>query len=144
MVTPKIVSRFNEESHLGTATSRKISGGPLYPAHEVKEMLADGNTVAIKAWTEKCAKDIQKLELEESDLRELLQIAVQSGNFRGAEWCDQKPNGPLAACDAYALERKEYIRHAHKEMNMEYYIKFAISKSGKVLLVASCHLPEQR
>ncbi|PLY15334.1 MAG: hypothetical protein C0631_07640 [Sedimenticola sp.] len=73
-----------------------------------------------------------------------MEIAVQSGRFRGAEWCVQHPNGPWAACDAYSFVRREWLAHAHREMSMEYYIKFAIAKTGKLLLVVSCHPPEDR
>ena len=53
-------------------------------------------------------------------------------------------HGPWAACDAYVLVRTEHLPHLRKDMECEYYIKFAIGKTGTVLLLASCHLPEDR
>ena len=55
-----------------------------------------------------------------------------------------KPSGPWAACDAYQLWHNEWVQAAYKEMCFEYYIKFAIGKSGKLLLLVSCHEPQDR
>lgn len=144
MVNTTIISRYIGELPLNGGGSRKISGGPLYPADEVLALLSASGSSAVNAWTDKCVRDIQKWALDADDLCELMTIALRSGRFRGAEWCVQRPNGPWAACDAYSLMRQEWMPHAHREMDMEYYIKFAIAKTGKVLLVISCHPPENR
>lgn len=99
---------------------------------------------AVRAWTTKCQRDMQKWSLDTDDLCELLHIALRSGRFRGAEWCVQNQNSPWAACDAYSLVRREWIANARKEMDMGYYIKFAIAKTGKLLLVVSCRPSEDR
>ena len=143
MVNTKIVSRFTEGLPEGSRADRKLSGGPLHPAHEILELLANDSSHVIP-WTEKCIKDVQKWELDGDDLRELAELAIRNGRFKGAEWCKQKPQGPWAACDAYSVIRREWIAAAHREMDMEYYIKFAISKTGNILLLASCHPPEDR
>lgn len=134
MVTTKIVSQYQEQG-------RKIPNGPLYPTDDVLALL---NSESIRAWTKKCITDMEKWAIDSDDLCELTKIALHSGRFLGAEWCVQEPNGPWAACDAYQLIRKEWIPHAHREMDIEYYIKFAINKTGKVLLIVSCHPPEQK
>lgn len=144
MVNTRIVSRYSGKLPLGEGVSRKIPGGPLYPPSEVLALLADSGSQAVHAWTDKCNRDIQKWSLDAEDLCELIEIAVRSGRFRGAEWCEQRPNGPWAACDAYSLVRREWMAFAHREMDMEYYIKFAVAKTGTVLLVVSCHPPEDR
>lgn len=144
MVRTTIVSRFSGELPHEEGVSRKIPGGPLYPADEVLALLADSGNQAVHAWTRKCGKDMQKWALDTDDLQELIKLALQSGRFRGAEWCEQRPGGPWAACDAYSLVRKEWVEWAHREMDIEYYVKFAIAKTGKVLLVVSCHPPEDR
>ena len=144
MVNDTIVSRYTGKLPLKTGASRKIPGGPLYPAGEVRALLKDLGGQAVYAWTDKCSRDMQKWALEADDLCELLGIALQTGRFRGAEWCVQRPNGPWAACDAYSLVRWEWVEYAQREMDMEYYIKFAIAKTGKVLLVVSCHPSEDR
>ena len=143
MVNTTIVSRFagppppNEQN-------RRIPSGPLYPPEEVLELLRTISEDDVIAWTEKCARDMQTWTLGPEDLKELLSIAVTRGRFRNSEWCVQQPYGPWAACDAYSLSRSEYIQKAYKEMDIKYYLKFAIARTGVVMLVISCHPPEDR
>ncbi len=89
-----------------------------------------------------CARKLEQLDAD--DLHELLEMALRAGRFRGTEWCVQRPDGPWAACDAYVVVRREWVPNAHREMDMEYYIKFAMAKTRTVLLVISCHPPEDR
>lgn len=98
----------------------------------------------MRAWTRKCKDDLQKYFLDAEDAAGLLSEALQYGRYRDSEWCEQRPTGPWAACDAYTLMRKEWIPHAHKELQIEYYLKFAIARTGTVILLVSCHLPEDR
>jgi len=142
MVNNRIVSRFTGVLP-ENGNDRKIRGGPLYPAEEIMSLLGNDGSEPIITWTKKCTSDVQRLSLDDDDLIELVQIAVYGGRFIGAEWCEQKPGGPWAACDAYSIIRKEWIPAARKEMDFEYYIKFAIGKTGKILLLTSCHPPEE-
>lgn len=140
MVTTRIVSRFAGPPPPDAAAGRKISGGPLYEAGEVLQLLAEAGGAAVIQWTQGCSRDAQKLALDSDDLAGLIGEAVQFGRFLGAEWCVQKPDGPWAACDAYSLRRSEWIEVVGKQMVADYYIKFAIGKTGMLLLLASCHL----
>lgn len=136
-----VVSRFNTNPPLSEEPSnRVIAGGPLYAPSEVLQVLMLSNCVS--AWTKKCVSDLQNWEFDENDVRSLVQDAIEQQNYRGSEWCEQKPTGPWAACDVYVLSRKEWIETIQKEMYLEYYIKFAIAKTGTVLLLVSCHLTE--
>lgn len=135
---PKIVSQQGSQIP-GSGESRKIAGGPLYPAAQILAMLSSTEPTQIVNWTKKCIADAAKWELEESDIRELLELALRNGRFCGSEWCEQGNGGPWAACDAYSLIRREQYPNLRKEFDMEYYIKFAIAKSGRAILVASCH-----
>ena len=90
-------------------------------------------------WTKDCKNDLQKHTLDISDARQLVHEAITSGQYLNSQWCVQKPTGPWAACDGYRLFRDEWIEYAHKYMRIEYYIKFAIGKTGKLLLLVSCH-----
>ena len=142
MVSGMIVSR-----HVGILpetdrSDRKISAVPLYPAKEVLKLLK--TTQAVHLWTKKCIADVQRLALDGDNLNDLLQEAVSSGRFTGSEWCQQRPDGPWAACDAYSLIRSEWIEVARKEIRMEYYLKLAVAKTGKILLLVSCHLSQER
>ncbi len=144
MVNITIVSKYSSEPPLNEAANRIIPGGPLYSAEEVLELLANAGDQAITPWTKKCNEDMQKWTLDADDLLELVDIGLRTGRFRGSEWCVQQPNGPWAACDVYLVKRREWMPNAHKDMDFEYYIKFALSKMGVVLLVVSCHPPEER
>lgn len=139
MVSVKILSRYqNGFPGVGTPV-RAISGGPLYPRGEVLSLIAANGEQSIRPWTIKCAQDIQKMALDSEDLYELFTEALSTGRFIGSEWCQQQPTGPWAACDAYSLIRREWMPAARRELDMEYYIKFAIGISGTILLLASCH-----
>ena len=43
------------------------------------------------------------------------------------------------ACDAYNLRRNEYVETADKTFRMKYFLKFALSKTSKLVLMVSCH-----
>jgi len=134
----KNISAYNGELPEGDA-DRKISGGPLYSAAEVETALANGES-SITVWTRKCKNDVQSLSLDADDLAELLRSAIDGGQFKGSEWCEQKPSGPWAACDAYRLNRLEWADYANKEIRFSYYVKFGLSRTGAIVLLASCHL----
>ena len=121
----------------------QISGGPLYKPGEVLELLrAEGGLVP---WTKKCVKDLRdKLCIDNDGAAALVQEAIVSGRYRNSQWCQGKSSHQWAACDAYILKRDEYIPHARRELTIEYYVKFAIGRSGKVILLISCHNPEDR
>lgn len=140
-------NQINVSAHEGepplAGEARKIIGGPLYKTARVLSILRSGEESA-RAWTRRCKDDLQKYTLDAADTVELLTEAIQYGRYRDSEWCEQRPTGPWAACDAYTLTRKEWIPYAHKEFTIEYYIKFAIAKTGTVILLVSCHLPEDR
>jgi len=140
MVNNTIVSRFTGPPLPHEVVGRKLSGGPLYPPSEVLELLDRQGNEAVRAWSRDCIRDVQKLELKDDDLAKLIGHAVQDGRFLGSEWCVQKPEGPWAACDAYSLRRQEWIEAVAKHMSAQYYIKFAIGKTGLLLFLASCHL----
>lgn len=139
MVT-RIVSRFTGPPLPSPNGERRIKGGPLYPPEEVLALLAHSGAAAVHVWTRDCIRDTQKLALDGEGLAALLAEALQQGRFIGAQWCVQKPDGPWAACDAWSLTRHEWIAAAGREMQADYYLKFAIGRTGALLLLVSCHL----
>lgn len=139
----KNLSAFLGAPPLSEQADRRIAAGPLYVAADVLALLKQGDAALIP-WTRKCKDDLMRLMLEISDAQALVREALQSGHYRNSEWCVQSPSGPWAACDAYTLRRAEWVQAAHKEMIFEYYIKFAIGKTGKLLLLVSCHEPQDR
>lgn len=137
MVNDRIVSRVT-----GTPTRRNggiIQRAPLYPADEVLDLLEQRGVEAFTLWTNDCQKDVQNLALDHDGVLELLRHALTGGRFLNAQWCQQKPGGPWAACDAYSTTRSEWIEAAFKSFDIQYYVKFAMSRSGKLLLLVSCH-----
>lgn len=145
MVSIKILSRYQgPPPPLDENGARKIAGGkPLYSTHEVDEVLALGETVIVP-WTRKCISDLQKLEFDNADVMRLIRLALSQGEFKGSEWCIGSTPGVWAACDSYRVFEKAWVAPANKDMMFEYYVKFAIGKTGKVILTISCHLSEGR
>jgi hypothetical protein len=117
--------------------ARKVPGGPQYLVAEVLPLLKS-DPARLRVWTVDCGKDVAKLGLDFSEVAILVADAVQNGKFNGSEWCSQKPDGPCAICDAYVLRRTDWNQAAKKNLECEYYVKFAISRAGSILLV-SCH-----
>lgn len=124
--------------------SRNIRGGALYPIADVRQLLAtDGQNVTL--WTESSRTDAQRLCLTTEYVAELVRLALSRGTYKGSEWCEQGTRpGPVAACDVYTVTRMEWNQYAFKELPCEYYLKFAISKTGKLLLIVSCHESRNR
>ncbi|MYL28156.1 MULTISPECIES: hypothetical protein [Halomonadaceae] len=137
MVNAKVVSRFQ-----GAPTRENgglIQEGPLYPVDEVCQLLDSKGENGVVLWTRDCLRDAQNDGLDCALVADLLRTAVKHGRYKNSQWCEQKPDGPWAACDAYTVICREWIENAGKEMDFEYYLKFAINKHGKCLLVVSCH-----
>ncbi len=139
MVSAKVVSRYSEGFPGADAPVKKIAGGPLYPSSEVMALLEDGEGKHISPWTRKCIADIQSRCIANDDLCGLLLEAITKGTYLDSEWCEQKTDGPWAACDSYRLTRREWIDVVSKNMDIGYFFKFAIGKTGKILLLVSCH-----
>jgi hypothetical protein len=137
MVSVRIVSRY-QEGFLGEEDPRGIvADGPLYP--DALTLITKCGAARLIPWTRKCAEDIQKMALEADELFDLINNILNKGRYLGSEWCQQQPSGPWAACDAYSLRCREWSPVAHREIEMEYYLKFAIGVTGAILLLASCH-----
>ena len=132
------VSQFAGAVPLAAATdgNRLIGKARIYDAASVLAMARSGN---INLWSSGARRDAAKWSLDTENLAELLVLALQHGRFLGAEWCQSKSNGPWAACEAWVVTRAEWNQNAAKNLQMTYYLKFAIAKTGKLLLMASNH-----
>lgn len=138
MVNDRILSRFQDNPPTEwSEAERQIGAGPLYPAEEIIRLL-NGRDV-IRTSTEKCRNDVQALAFDDEDLARLIRNAVTSGRYRQSAWCRLSPKA-IAACDDYIVTDKAWNEEAHKEMECQMYLKFAINSSGKLLLMVSCHL----
>ncbi len=114
--------------------NRKIARGPLYSLADVQALTLQAETLNL--WTRRCIQDVAKLGFDTDDVGGLIR-ELSEQDYRDSEWCD---NGKSwAACDAYTLKRLEFIENAGKYFRIEYFLKFALSKTGKLLLIVSCH-----
>lgn len=143
MVTRKNVSKWSgaevpSEEELASAGGRLIAKDQLYAAAEVRKILQTAPT-PILYFTQKCQRDVSDRLWDEKFVAGLLEDALSIGKRAKPEWCVQAPTGPVAACDVYIVRRRE--RHPSKdaEIVMEYYVKFAISLNGNIILLTSCH-----
>lgn len=137
MINNKInVSRFDGIIPCSSSPDRSIPGGPLYPRDEVL-LLSQANKIEL--WSVGSIRDAEKWELDQDSIAGLITSAMQAGAFKSSEWCLQGSFGPWAACDVYIVTRFEWYQYAYKDIATEYYLKFAISKTGRMLLTVSNH-----
>ena len=136
MVNKFIVSEYS--SRPPTESGRvKIAGGPLYDLTRVQTIVEDENRLL--TWTEKCRKDVFKLF--DDDLAEVAGLiqCLKSSNYIDSEWCENGRNA-IAACDAYSIRRLELIPATGRSMPVGYFLKFAVGKTGALVLMVSCHV----
>lgn len=141
MVKYVILSRdLQPKVTLAVGSSRKIDVGPLYL---IDEILTACESTNVRILTKKAIRDVQNLSLCDEQVTQLIQRAVQGGRYKNSEWCELGRTDTTvswAACDAYTLKLDEWNEAAGKFFPTEYYLKFAIGKTGLMLLVVSCHL----
>jgi hypothetical protein len=134
MVSFMVISEYSGGPDPGDRV--KIGVEPLYPLDRVRTLAADPRLV--RSWTKKVANDVLNLNWSEVDVAELL-AELQPHQYIDSEWCSNG-FGAWAACDAYAVRRREWVKTANKNMNMVYFVKFAIGKTGALILLVSCHV----
>lgn len=134
MVIFIIVSEYSGDPEPGDRV--KIGSGPLYDLAVVQALAALEGTVRL--WTTKCAQDVRNLLWDETDVAALL-CGLERNQYLDSEWCSNG-RGAWAACDAYRVKRREWVPAARKEMDMEYFVKFAVGKTKALVLTVSCHI----
>jgi hypothetical protein len=130
-----VVSAYSAEPP-DEAARTKIRGGPIYDLKTIRELAA--RTSAIVAWTAKCRRDIRALFSNEWQAVGTLLGSLEACDYLHSEWCENA-EGFVAACDAYAIEREETTQ-AGRDVRVAYFLKFAISTAGSLILLVSCHL----
>ena len=137
MVKIIVVSEYSRNPPTQSGVGRvKIEGGALYELGRVKALLQDDN--ALQGWTEKCRKDVRKWFDDDWEKVLNLMKSIKSTDYIDSEWCENG-KGALAACDAYRCRVIETAPATGQSILMEYFLKFAISKTGTLLLMVSCH-----
>ncbi len=143
MVSPVLLSRYTSDppSEPGRV---KIAGGPLYGLDEVKTLAERLEVVLV---TRRCMQSVRDLyegvrDDYESDLAMVADLLLRldvSGRYIDSEWCENG-SGALVACDAYEVCRDDMIHGTTRVIRTRYFVKFAIGKTGQILLVVSCHV----
>lgn len=115
---------------------RKIVGGPLYSLANIQALTEASDSVFL--WTRKCGRDVANLGWEAADVGDRIR-ELNEKDYRDSEWCENGKKA-WAACDAYRLKRTEYRENVGKYISTEYFLKFAECKTGKLVLIISCHI----
>lgn len=113
----------------------------------MQEVKALATSLQVVLWTRRCMQTVRELyegvrDAHDSDVAmvaDLLARLGTSGRYIDSEWCDNG-NGGLAACDAYEVWRDDMIPAQGRTIRTHYFVKFAIGKTGQILLVVSCHV----
>jgi len=125
------------------AVTRRIRDRRRLYDDELVLALVKGGEKNLQLWTSKSARDVAALTWDADDVLELVRLAILSGTRHRPEWCVQSPEGPAAACDVFTIFREETGRADGIKRVMHYYLKLAVSRTGKLLLIASCHTAEK-
>lgn len=137
MVKIFVLSAYSNHPPAVLGTGRiKIAGGPLYELAGVQALVQDEEK--LKAWTDKCRKDLRKWF--DDDLQRVADLigSLKMSDYIDSEWCENG-KGAVAACDAYSIRRVEKVPATGRTFQMEYFLKFAVSKTGTLVLMVSCH-----
>jgi hypothetical protein len=135
MVSFNIVSEYS--GFLEPVGGKKIPGGPLYDLSRIQRIAGDDGG-GILLWTRRCINDVASLKWDMGNVAELLGELRQDAHYKDSEWCENG-KGAWAASDAYVITRPEWVPTAKKTMSITYFVKFAIAKTGTVVLTVSCH-----
>lgn len=114
----------------------KIANGPLYALERVQTLAWEENQLF--TWTEKCRKDVRKWFDDDLERVGDLILSLRLEDYIDSEWCENG-KGAWAACDAYSVSVGETAPATGRPVRMEYFVKFAVSKTGALVLIVSCH-----
>ncbi len=136
MVKIFVVSEYSQQPPDPWEGRRKIAGGPLYDLARVQKLA--GGAHQLQAWTEKCRKDVRKWFDDDLECVARLILWLKPKDYKDSEWCENG-KGAIAACDAYTVNVVETVPTTGRSVCMEYFLKFAVSKTGALVLIVSCH-----
>lgn len=123
----------------------KISDGPLYCKESIMKILNDLGADSINLATKKAIRDIKKHDLDVDDgVLKLLILALKTGKYLNSQWCELSRRGTWSACDGYSVVESKWNQYMYKNLETKWYIKFAIGKTGKLILIVSCHSSDEQ
>lgn len=133
----KVLSKYGESPPVDSKAPRKISTKePINPVSEVLQIL---EISLPKVMTKRSIKFMQSTQFDDEELRDVLKYAIEYGRYIDSEWCEFSETSPWFACDSYQVKQKEYISASHKELEICYFLKFCIHKSGNLICTLSFH-----
>lgn len=109
----------------------------MYALATVQQLVDDADSISLLTRT--CIADVQKLFDSDTEQVAGLIQALGPQDYIDSEWCETGKTS-VAACDAYRIRRAEVAPATGKPMTTEYFLKFAIGKTGQLVLLVSCHL----
>jgi hypothetical protein len=145
MVSRANLSLYSGRPPQNSDADLKISDGPLYDKASVMKILDELGADSINVVTRKANSHIQKYDLEIDDgVLKLLNLALSNGRYLNSQWCEHRKGGAWSACDAYSVVKSVWNPYMHKDLDTKWYIKFAIGKTGKLILIVSCHTSDEQ
>lgn len=139
MVRKSVVSEYSSDppDQPGRTKIATEGGQPLYSLDRVQALVEDENRLYL--WTRKCQQDVHKLFDSDLELVAELVQALRKDGYIDSEWCENGKDA-WAACDAYRIRRLDTIPATGKSVTVEYFVKFAVGKTGQLVLLVSCHV----
>jgi hypothetical protein len=123
----------------------KISDGPLYDKESVMKILHELGADSINVVTRRANSHIRKYDLDIDDgVLKLLKLALKSGDYLNSQWCEHGKGNTWSACDAYSVMESKWNEYMYDYLETKWYIKFAIGKTGKLILIVSCHSSDEQ
>lgn len=131
----KVISRYCANPPADEASGERIkTSAPLYPRQEVIDLACKQE---LFLWSDGARVDAAKWGFDTESLCDLLKTHLATARYRNSSWCEAKPNGPWAACDAYVITTYVWCDIQGKTVRKDDYIKLAISVAGKIALVSN-------
>lgn len=145
MVSSLNLSLYSGSPPENTDGDLKISDGPLYDKVSVMNILNELGADSINVVTRKANRDIQRHDLDIDDgVLKLLKLALSRGKYLNSQWCEHGRGNTWSACDAYSVIESKWNDYMHDYLDTKWYIKFAIGKTGKLILIVSCHSSDEQ
>ncbi len=113
--------------------SRNIGRKPIYKLEVVQQHFTVDK---LNAFTKGCRQDLAKWGWDINDTFNAIQKLRQK-DYLSSAWCEDN-HGNWAACDGYCIPN-HLDTSCDPPCRIDLYIKFAVSLTGKVLLIFSFH-----
>lgn len=118
--------------------SQRVIAGPVYELSDVQAIARSKGTKGINVITKDCQEEVTGYFLDASDLQDMI-LELKQKDYHNSLWCLATPKSPWFAADAYRLLRIERDNVQRITVRYQYYLKFAISQTGSILLFFSVH-----